>query len=69
MNKQQTITTWDITLPTGAKMGGRTDEGKAGQVNTLNANGGYTGSLPLSIWLDGLAKIKAVGGTVIETIA
>ena len=58
--------TWTITLHNGAKMGGKMDEGKADQVNTTNAAGNYSGSLPLSVWLDGLAKIKAAGGTIVE---
>lgn len=56
--------TWTITLPNGAKMGGRMDEGKADQVNTLNAAGNYSGSMPLTVWLDGLEKIKAAGGSI-----
>lgn len=55
---------WNITLPNGAKMQGRMDEGKADQVNTINAAGNYSGSMPISVWLDGLEKIKAAGGSV-----
>lgn len=53
--------TWNITLPNGAKMTARMDEGKADQVNT---NGG---SFPLAVWLDGLQKIKAAGGVIVES--
>ena len=58
--------TWTITLPNGAKMGGRMDEGKDNQVNATNAAGNYTGSMPLAVWLDGLEKIKAAGGIIVE---
>ena len=56
--KTMKITTWNLTLPNGQKMTGHTDMGKADQVNT---NGG---SLPLTVWLDGVEKIKAAGGSV-----
>ena len=56
---------WIITLPSGAEMSGRMDEGKADQVNILNAAGNYSGSIPLTVWLDGLDKIKAAGGVII----
>ena len=56
--KTMKITTWNLTLPNGQKMSGYMDMGKADQVNT-NA-----GSLPLSVWLDGVEKIKAAGGSV-----
>lgn len=65
--KTQTITTWNITLPNGATMAGRTDAGKPEQVNTMNAAGNYSGSLPMAAWLDGIEKIKAAGGKVETT--
>ena len=58
------ISTWTATLPNGAKMSGCTDACKPDQVNTYNAAGNYSGSLPMAVWLDGLEKIKAAGGSV-----
>jgi hypothetical protein len=60
-NGEIKMKTWNITLPNGAKMTARMDEGKADQVNT---NGG---SFPLAVWLDGLQKIKAAGGVIVES--
>jgi len=62
--EKQTITSWTLTLPTGSKMSGRTDEGRPEQVNTYNAAGNYSGSLPLTAWLEGVDKILAAGGKV-----
>ena len=56
--------TWTITMPNGSKMQGRMDEGKLDQVNTMNATGNYTGSLPVAVWIDGIEKMKAAGGIV-----
>ena len=60
------IKTWTLTLPTGATMSASIDCGKPGQVNTQNAAGKYTGSMPLAAWLEGVEKAKAAGATVVE---
>ena len=57
--------TWNITLPNGSKMSGRMDEGRVDEVNTINAAGNYSGSIPLSVWFDGLEKIRAAGGVIV----
>lgn len=56
--KTMKITTWNLTLPNGQKMTGRTDMGKADMVVLTG------GSLPLTAWLEGLERAKAAGGTV-----
>lgn len=64
-NIEDEMKTWNITLPNGSKMSGRMDEGRVDEVNTINAAGNYSGSIPLSVWIDGLEKIRAAGGVIV----